>query len=102
MSGRPKPHPLRTRLNGSRPPQPAAQEAPAPQPYAAIVDRVAPAVGTVHDHGGSHVQFFERKWADAASISAADLGRQMEEMRWLQFWVQSPQTATPPITERRR
>src|SRR5581483_10549262 len=28
----------------------------------------------------SHVHFFERKWADAASIPAAELGRQMREM----------------------
>jgi imidazolonepropionase-like amidohydrolase len=28
----------------------------------------------------SHVHFFERKWADAASLSAADLARQLEEM----------------------
>jgi imidazolonepropionase-like amidohydrolase len=28
----------------------------------------------------SHVHFFERKWADAAAIPAADLGRQLEDM----------------------
>jgi imidazolonepropionase-like amidohydrolase len=28
----------------------------------------------------SHVHFFERKWADAASIPAAELGRQLEQM----------------------
>ncbi len=28
----------------------------------------------------SHIHFFERKWADAASIPAEELGRQLEEM----------------------
>jgi cytosine/adenosine deaminase-related metal-dependent hydrolase len=28
----------------------------------------------------SHVHFFERKWADAGALPAAELGRQLEEM----------------------